>query len=65
MKYDERHKNVFKCDLCDGDPICVKFCQYDAIRYNEPEEMNYNKQLTVAERISDTIGDEERVLRII
>ncbi len=22
------HNEVLKCDLCDGDPICVKYCPY-------------------------------------
>jgi len=60
-----KNENVYKCDLCDGDPMCVKFCQYDAIRYSEPEDLNYNKQIRVAESIGETLGDEERVLRII
>jgi len=24
---------AIKCDLCNGDPQCVKFCNFDAIRY--------------------------------
>ena len=27
-------KNIaIKCDLCGGDPLCVKFCNFDAIRF--------------------------------
>ncbi|MHA1731594.1 MAG: 4Fe-4S dicluster domain-containing protein [Promethearchaeota archaeon] len=29
---------VFKCELCDGDPECVKSCPEDAIRYVEPQK---------------------------
>jgi carbon-monoxide dehydrogenase iron sulfur subunit len=27
------------CDLCSGDPACVKYCPTGAILYMEPEEM--------------------------
>ena len=27
-----------KCDLCGGDPLCVKFCGYEAIEYITEEE---------------------------
>jgi Fe-S-cluster-containing hydrogenase component 2 len=31
---DEGDK-AFKCDLCAGDPACVRFCMLDAIEYRE------------------------------
>ncbi|HHW02583.1 MAG TPA: 4Fe-4S dicluster domain-containing protein [Thermoanaerobacterales bacterium] len=31
--YDELNKEILKCDLCGGDPQCVKFCQKKAL-YN-------------------------------
>lgn len=30
----------FTCNLCDGDPICVKFCPTDAIQYIDSDEVN-------------------------
>ena len=30
---DRREKNVFKCDLCRGDPKCAKFCPSGALKY--------------------------------
>lgn len=27
--------NIIKCDLCDGDPICIKYCSTNAIVYEE------------------------------
>ncbi|MFQ6128507.1 MAG: 4Fe-4S dicluster domain-containing protein [Thermoplasmata archaeon] len=35
-----RNDIAFKCDLCNGDPTCMKFCSLDAITYEEgiPEE---------------------------
>lgn len=35
-------ETAFKCDLCGGDPTCVKFCSMGAIRYEEPNEAQYN-----------------------
>jgi Fe-S-cluster-containing hydrogenase component 2 len=29
-----------KCDLCHGDPVCVKFCPQEAIMYLEGSEEN-------------------------
>ena len=30
--FDEGEK-AFKCDLCDGDPACVRYCQLEALEY--------------------------------
>jgi Fe-S-cluster-containing hydrogenase component 2 len=40
---------VIKCDLCHGDPECVKHCEPGAIRYREAADM--------AEERSDALGD--------
>ena len=32
--YDEGDK-AFKCDLCEGDPACVKYCKLEAIEYRD------------------------------
>jgi Fe-S-cluster-containing hydrogenase component 2 len=26
---------IIKCDTCDGDPLCVKFCSTGALKYEE------------------------------
>lgn len=31
--------HAVKCDLCGGDPLCVKFCGYGAIEYLTEEEV--------------------------
>ena len=33
MRYDSSRKKVFKCQLCDGDPQCVKFCPNEALKF--------------------------------
>ena len=33
ISFNEREGTVFKCDLCGGNPVCVKFCQSKALRF--------------------------------
>jgi carbon-monoxide dehydrogenase iron sulfur subunit len=33
MRYDPVKKQSFKCQLCDGDPQCVKFCPNEALKF--------------------------------
>jgi Fe-S-cluster-containing hydrogenase component 2 len=35
MTYSSRLKSVIKCDLCGGDPECVKVCDAKALEYKE------------------------------
>jgi len=40
MRMEEK---AFKCDLCGGDPTCVKFCPMKAIVYEEPKREKYEE----------------------
>lgn len=40
-----------KCDLCDRDPMCVKFCEFGALTYGERDEISANKRAVVAEKV--------------
>jgi Fe-S-cluster-containing hydrogenase component 2 len=31
--YDSERRRVIKCELCEGDPQCVKFCPTEALKY--------------------------------
>jgi len=33
--YDASSKNILKCDQCNGDPECVRFCPSEALTYLE------------------------------
>lgn len=33
MNFNPAEKKVFKCDLCDGTPQCVRFCDMKAVDY--------------------------------
>ena len=35
ISYDKERNIVFKCDLCGGDPECVKFCSRHALTFIE------------------------------
>lgn len=38
-----------KCDLCGGDPACVKFCPLGALKFEEPKEERYLSVLSLLE----------------
>jgi len=52
VNFDPMEKKVFKCNLCDGDPTCVKFCQHGALQYIEASEQGVIKQAAEAEQLS-------------
>jgi len=52
MNFNAKDKQVFKCDLCDGDPQCVRFCEVKAIEYLEVDDMSIYKKRDAATRIS-------------
>lgn len=43
MGYDQVEKKVIKCDLCEGDPLCVQFCETQAIEYVDSSTINFDK----------------------
>ncbi len=43
---------VVKCDLCGGDPMCVKACSRKAIEFVEPDRVSVLKKRTGAEKMS-------------
>jgi Fe-S-cluster-containing dehydrogenase component len=44
MGFDYKEKKVIKCELCDGDPICVKFCHPEAIKFINISEVSLQKK---------------------
>ncbi len=55
MSFNSEERRVFKCELCDGDPTCVKFCQHDALQYVEASEQETTKRTAVAEKLSGIV----------
>jgi Fe-S-cluster-containing hydrogenase component 2 len=52
MGFDPVEKKVFKCDLCDGDPQCVRFCDEKAVDYVEVTREPLLKKRDAAEKIA-------------
>jgi carbon-monoxide dehydrogenase iron sulfur subunit len=51
MSFNGLTQKVMKCDFCDGDPQCVRFCETKAIRYAEPIEQSLDKQVAIADKV--------------
>jgi len=54
MSFDLMDGRVIKCDLCDGDPLCVRFCAYGALRYIDAVEMNSRNRRRAALRLAQS-----------
>ena len=52
MSFNIKEKQVFKCDLCDGDPQCVRFCEEKAIDFLEVDDVSIFKKRDAATRVS-------------
>lgn len=61
----KKDKLANKCDLCGGDPECVKHCFYGALEFKETEEvrndisMNYIQQVKKAQESKEQITQEQ------
>ena len=55
MGVDSLARKVIKCDLCDGDPTCVKFCETKALQYVEASTVNRAKMRETAEKLSELV----------
>jgi len=49
--YDEKGRKILKCDLCGGDPQCVKFCPSGALTYGERTTVNVARRLEAAAKL--------------
>jgi len=52
MNFNYIDRKVAKCDLCDGDPQCVRFCEVNAIEYVDSSDVAVLKQKEAAKRLS-------------
>jgi len=44
MGFNVIDRKNFKCDLCDGDPQCVRFCEVKAVDYMEADRVSISKK---------------------
>jgi len=47
-KWDSKRGRVFKCNLCHGDPQCVRFCYTKAVDYLKPDRLNTDRMRQAA-----------------
>ncbi len=56
MTYDFVDKKVMKCDLCGGDPQCVRFCDAGAIKFVPKVNTSQDTRRLAAEQAMAAIG---------
>lgn len=52
MSYNAIDRRVLKCDLCDGKPQCVSFCEVKAVDFIEAGDVGLIKSRKAAQRVS-------------
>jgi carbon-monoxide dehydrogenase iron sulfur subunit len=51
MHFDAIGRRVIKCDLCDGEPQCVLFCEVHAVTFVDAGDMSLEKKREAALRL--------------
>ncbi|MDO8473120.1 MAG: 4Fe-4S dicluster domain-containing protein [Dehalococcoidia bacterium] len=52
---DPQPMKVFKCDLCDGNPACARFCQPQAIEFVPATKVRSAKRNAEARKVVDSL----------
>ena len=52
LSFDTEKHVAIKCDLCGGDPACVKYCPVKAIEYIEADKVGLTRRRAGAEKLS-------------
>ncbi|MGD2271172.1 MAG: 4Fe-4S dicluster domain-containing protein [Desulfobacterales bacterium] len=53
MSFNPIDRKVIKCDLCDGDPQCVRFCEVKAVDFKDAGDVSIIKKKEAARRLSE------------
>ena len=53
MTYNAVDHKVIKCDLCDGDPQCARFCEVQAIEYVSAADVSIDIKRDAALRLKE------------
>jgi Fe-S-cluster-containing hydrogenase component 2 len=56
MGIDVVAREVIKCDLCDGEPACVRFCDPGALQFLPATVANLRKKRDVGKRLAAVLG---------
>ena len=52
MGFNVIDRKNFKCNLCDGNPQCVRFCEVKAVKSEKPDRIAVSKKKAAAEKIT-------------
>ncbi len=55
ISIDPDKERMIKCDLCGGDPQCVKHCPTNALQYVRPDQMIILKKRKGAEKMANLL----------
>ena len=55
MAVDSVGRKIIKCDLCDGDPACARFCETQALKYVDSATVNLVRMREAAHKVSELI----------
>lgn len=55
---------TIKCDLCSGNPICVKFCVPEALQFIDANANNLRKKKAAVEKFSELMQKYRKNKRI-
>jgi Fe-S-cluster-containing hydrogenase component 2 len=55
---------TIKCDLCNGEPTCAKFCAPGALQFIEANSINLGKQKDMVKKYSNLINEYRKIRRI-
>ncbi len=61
IRLNHTGKEIIKCDMCEGDPECVKVCHAKALEYAEVEDMVMDKKHRNAIRYKELIVQQQGV----
>ena len=51
MRLDEERGKSYKCDLCGGNPECVRVCREGALEYSDPFRLNKPQMINSAAKL--------------
>ncbi len=51
--FDVQERVTVKCDYCDGDPQCVRFCEVKAISFTDADKANISRRREFANKLAD------------
>ena len=55
VAFHDKEGKVLRCDLCDGDPTCIKYCDTKAIKYIDNSLVHIRKKRSAAEKLYKTL----------